>query len=111
MDQKILKFEKEKEAYAKRIADLGYALSIQVVLHRSEVVGLEKKLDEAVIQPDFSGALDVMRITNEAIDEVVDRFLNEAVEKVLKNFVCCFLISNNISLGALVVGLVCGIFY
>jgi hypothetical protein len=46
MDQKILKFEKEKEAYAKRIADLGYALSIQVVLHRSEVVGLEKKLDE-----------------------------------------------------------------
>ena len=40
------KFEKEKEADAKRIADLEYALSIQVGLHRSEVEGLEKKLDE-----------------------------------------------------------------
>jgi DNA repair exonuclease SbcCD ATPase subunit len=46
VDQKIQKFEKEKEADAKRIADLEYALSIQVGLHRSEVVGLEKKLDE-----------------------------------------------------------------
>ena len=46
VDQKILKFEKEKEADAKRIADLEYALSIQVGLHRSEVAGLEKKLDE-----------------------------------------------------------------
>jgi hypothetical protein len=44
--QKILKFEKEKEADAKRIADLEYTLSIQVGLHRSEVAGLEKKLDE-----------------------------------------------------------------
>jgi hypothetical protein len=46
VEQKILKFEKEKEADAKRIADLEYALSIQVGLHRSEVAGLEKKLDE-----------------------------------------------------------------
>jgi hypothetical protein len=46
VDQKILKFEKEKEADAKRIADLEYALSIQVRLHRSEVAWLEKKLDE-----------------------------------------------------------------
>jgi hypothetical protein len=30
----------------KRITDLEYALSIQVGLHRSEVQGLEKKLDE-----------------------------------------------------------------
>ncbi|KAL5657124.1 hypothetical protein ACJX0J_030287, partial [Zea mays] len=46
---------KEKEADAKRIADLEYALSIQVGLHRSKVAELEKKLDEifAVIQPDF----------------------------------------------------------
>jgi alanine racemase len=44
--EKILKFEKEKETDAKRIADLEYALSIQVGLHRSEVAGLEKKLDE-----------------------------------------------------------------
>jgi hypothetical protein len=40
------KFEKKKEADVKRIADLEYALSIQVGLHRSEVQGLEKKLDE-----------------------------------------------------------------
>jgi hypothetical protein len=39
------KFEK-KEADAKRIANLEYALSIQVGLHRSKVEGLEKKLDE-----------------------------------------------------------------
>jgi hypothetical protein len=34
--------------------------------------------------PSLKGALDVMRITNEAIDEAMDRFLNEAAEKVLK---------------------------
>jgi hypothetical protein len=41
-----LKFEKEKEADAKHIADLEYALSIQVGSHRSEVAELEKELDE-----------------------------------------------------------------
>ncbi|KAL5681258.1 hypothetical protein ACJX0J_007643, partial [Zea mays] len=46
VEEKMEKFEKEKEADAKRIADLEYALSIQVGLHRSEVEGLEKKLDE-----------------------------------------------------------------
>jgi hypothetical protein len=46
VDETILKFEKEKEADVKRIADLVYALSIQVGLHRSKVAGLEKKLDE-----------------------------------------------------------------
>ena len=45
-DQKIKEFEKKQEKDAKRIADLEYALSIQVGLHRSEVQGLEKKLDE-----------------------------------------------------------------
>ena len=40
VDQKFLKFEKEKEVDAKRIADLEYALSIQVGLHRSEVAEL-----------------------------------------------------------------------
>jgi hypothetical protein len=39
------KFEQDK-VDAKRIADLEYALSVQVGLHRSEVQGLEKKLDE-----------------------------------------------------------------
>jgi hypothetical protein len=29
-------------------------------------------------------ALDMIRIANEAVDEVVDRLLNEAAEKVLK---------------------------
>jgi hypothetical protein len=46
VDQKIKEFEKKQETDAKRIADLEYALSIQVDLHRSEVQGLEKKHDE-----------------------------------------------------------------
>jgi alanine racemase len=46
VDQQILKIEKEKETNAKRIANLEYTLSIQVGLHRYEVAGLEKKLDE-----------------------------------------------------------------
>jgi hypothetical protein len=46
VNQKISKFEKEKEANAKHIADLEYALSVQVGLHKSEVAGLEKRLDE-----------------------------------------------------------------
>jgi len=45
-DQKIKEFEKKQEKDVKRIADSEYALSIQVGLHRSEVQGLEKKLDE-----------------------------------------------------------------
>jgi hypothetical protein len=40
------KFIKKQEADEKCIADLEYALSIQLELHRSEVQGLEKKLDE-----------------------------------------------------------------
>jgi hypothetical protein len=46
VEQKMEKFEKEKEADAKCIADLECALPIQVGLHRFEVEGLEKKLDE-----------------------------------------------------------------
>jgi succinylglutamate desuccinylase len=46
VDQKILKLEKEKEADARRIVDLEYALSAQVEPHKSEVARLEKKLDE-----------------------------------------------------------------
>jgi hypothetical protein len=46
VDQKISKHEKEKEVDAKRIADLEYALSTQVELHKSEVLRLEQKLDE-----------------------------------------------------------------
>jgi alanine racemase len=45
-DQKIKEFEKKQEKDVKRIADLEYALSIHVELHRSEMQGLEKKLDE-----------------------------------------------------------------
>jgi hypothetical protein len=45
-DQKLKKFEKKQETDAKRIADLEYAMSIQVNLHGSEVQGLEEKLDE-----------------------------------------------------------------
>ena len=46
VEQKMEKFEKKKEVDVKRIADLEYALSIQVGLHRSKVQELEKKLDE-----------------------------------------------------------------
>jgi hypothetical protein len=45
-NQNISKLEKENEADAKCIADLEYALSSQVELHKSEVMRLEKKLDE-----------------------------------------------------------------
>jgi hypothetical protein len=41
-EQKIKEFEKKQNKDAKRIADLEYALSIQVGLHRSKVQGLEK---------------------------------------------------------------------
>jgi hypothetical protein len=34
--------------------------------------------------PTLKGALDVIRIANEAINEAVDRLLHEAIEKVLK---------------------------
>jgi hypothetical protein len=34
--------------------------------------------------PSLKGALDVIRIANEAIDEAVNRLLNEAADKVLK---------------------------
>ena len=37
VEQKMEKFEKKEKADTKRIADLEYALSIQVGLHRSEV--------------------------------------------------------------------------
>jgi hypothetical protein len=47
-DQKIKEFEKKQETDAKRIVDLEYALSIQVDLHRYEVQGLDKNLDEVI---------------------------------------------------------------
>jgi hypothetical protein len=46
VDQKISKLEKEKEADTKCIVDLEYGLSAEVELHKSEVLRLEKKLDE-----------------------------------------------------------------
>jgi hypothetical protein len=45
-EQKMKEFEEKQQKDAKRIADLEYALSVQVGLHRFEVQGLEKKLDE-----------------------------------------------------------------
>jgi succinylglutamate desuccinylase len=52
VDQKISKLEKEKQADAKHIADLEYALSSQVELHKCEVTRLEKQLDE--VTEDFN---------------------------------------------------------
>jgi hypothetical protein len=62
VEQKNLKFEKEKEKDAKRTADLENALSIQVGLHRYEVAGLEKKLDE--ITKNFNVAQSKCEISN-----------------------------------------------
>jgi hypothetical protein len=45
-EQWVKEFEEKQQKDAKRIADLEYALSIQVELHRSEVQGLEKTLDK-----------------------------------------------------------------
>jgi hypothetical protein len=42
----ISKLEEEKKADSKRIADLESTLSAQVELHKSEVLGLEEKVDE-----------------------------------------------------------------
>jgi hypothetical protein len=36
------------------------------------------------VDPVMKEALDVMKIANEVVDEVVDRLLHEAAEKILK---------------------------
>jgi hypothetical protein len=36
------------------------------------------------VDPSLKGALDVIRIPNEVVDEAVNRLLNEATDKVLK---------------------------
>jgi predicted RNase H-like nuclease (RuvC/YqgF family) len=46
VEQKMKEFEEKQRKDAKRIVGIEYALSVQVELHRSEVHGLEKKLDE-----------------------------------------------------------------
>ena len=46
VEHKMKEFEEKQQKDTKRIADLEYALSVQVELHRSEVQGLEKKLYE-----------------------------------------------------------------
>jgi hypothetical protein len=39
---------------------------------------------DAEADPALKGALDVIRIANEAVDEAVNRLLNEAANKILK---------------------------
>jgi hypothetical protein len=46
-EQKMEEFEEKQQKDTKRIAYLEYVLSVQVGLPRSEVQGLEKKLDES----------------------------------------------------------------
>jgi hypothetical protein len=70
------KFEKKKEADAKRIVDLEYALSVQVGLHRSEVQGLEKKLGE--ITENFNV---------EQAKHEISNTLRLRVKKMLRSFV------------------------
>jgi hypothetical protein len=45
-EQKMKEFEDKQQKDVKCIADLEYSLFVQVGLHRSEVQGLEKKLNE-----------------------------------------------------------------
>ena len=45
-EQRMKELEEKQSKDVKRIADLEYALSTQVELHRSEAQELEKKLDE-----------------------------------------------------------------
>jgi hypothetical protein len=37
------------------------------------------------VDPSLKGALDIIRVANEAVDEGVQRLLDEAAEKVLKD--------------------------
>jgi hypothetical protein len=37
------------------------------------------------VDPSLKGALDIIRIANEAVDEAVNRLLDEAADKVLKD--------------------------
>jgi hypothetical protein len=37
------------------------------------------------VDPSLKGALDIIRIANDAIDEAVNRLLDEAADKVLKD--------------------------
>jgi hypothetical protein len=89
------KFEKKKEADAKCIVDLEYALSVQVGLHRSEVQGLEKKLGE--ITENFNVEQAKHEISNtlrlrvqknvEELRQVKEECYNDAIEcyKKFKN--------------------------
>jgi hypothetical protein len=84
-DQKILKLEKEKKADAKHIADLEYALSSQVELRKSEVVRLEKKLNE--VNENF----EVERAKHE-ISKAERNRVQKNIEELLKGrmFFCCY---------------------
>jgi hypothetical protein len=84
-DQKILKLEKEKKADAKHIADLEYALSSQVELRKSEVVRLEKKLNE--VNENF----EVEKAKHE-ISKAEQNRVQKNIEELLKGrmFFCCY---------------------
>jgi hypothetical protein len=49
-------------------------------------VSLSPQLEPYILEADpvMKEALDVMKIANEVVDEVVDRLLHEAAEKILK---------------------------
>jgi hypothetical protein len=110
-NQKIQKIEKEKEADANHIADLEYALSIQVGLHRSEAAGLEKKLDEVTenfnveqskcetsdtermrVQKNVEELRQVKKecynITKKCSNELKNSFISVGVFSAERNFIC-----------------------
>jgi hypothetical protein len=85
-DQKISRLEKEKKADKKCIGDLEYALSTQVELHKSEVIRLEKKLDEVTENFNVEYAKREYLIQN---DLECKRMLKNFARKG-RTFFCCY---------------------
>jgi alanine racemase len=96
VEQKILKFEKKEEADAKRIADLEYALSVQVGLHRSEVEGLEKKLDEITenfkVEQTKCATSDIERLR---VQKNVEELRHAKEERYIVAMQCCNKLKSN----------------
>jgi hypothetical protein len=96
VEQRMEKFKKKLEADEKRIADLEYALSIQVGLHRSKVQGLEKRLDE--VTENFNVEQAKREISNSErlrVQKNVKELFQEKVECYNVAMKCCNKLKNS----------------
>ena len=50
-----------------------------------QLSSLPPKPNDPEANPSLKGALDIIRIANETVDEAVNRLLDEAADKVLKD--------------------------